>query len=300
MKHLQTFRLIEGILRAGSIRKAAEDMHITASALTRRVLQFEAEFGAPIFERLPRGVRLNAAGELLVQHLRTQEHDLARVRALVADLSGVRRGHVRIACSQALLPYFMPAEIARFRRDHPGVTFTVSVRDRAAAEKDLADFASDLALVFEPMHLADFEVLSAVPQPVHAILASDDPLAAKDELRLRDCLARTHVIPTAPYGVRHLLDLAARRRGYALRPAIEAESFELMRHYVLHERAVSFQLPIGLDPGGDARLAIRPIAARDLPAGRLLLGQMRGRALPVASARFAIQLATALERLAAG
>ena len=64
MRHLYTFRLIEAVARAGSMRRAAEDMAITASALNRRIRRFEAEFGAELFERLPGGVRLNAAGEL--------------------------------------------------------------------------------------------------------------------------------------------------------------------------------------------------------------------------------------------
>ena len=77
---------------------------------------------------------------------------------------------------------------------------------------------------------------------------------------------------------------------------VEADSFEMMREYVLHERVVSFQIPIGL-PG--ARPA--PRRARDRrprhPPGLLLLGQMRGRTLPVASAKFALQLAAALEAI---
>ena len=86
MRHLQTLRLIQDVARAGSIRKAAEDLNITSSALNRRIQQFEAEFGAQIFERLPRGVRLNPAGELLMQHIRHQVSDLDRVRSQVADL----------------------------------------------------------------------------------------------------------------------------------------------------------------------------------------------------------------------
>ena len=83
-------------------------MNITSSALNRRIQGFEAEFGAQIFERLPRGVRLNPAGELLMQHIRSQLIDLERIRGQVADLSGERRGHVSIACSQALNPIFLP------------------------------------------------------------------------------------------------------------------------------------------------------------------------------------------------
>ena len=111
MRHLLTFRYIEAVMRAGSIRSAADMLNITASALNRRIQRFEDEFGYEIFERLPRGVRLNPAGELLMQHYREQRSDLSRVMSQVADLSGERRGHISIACSQATVPYFLPEQI---------------------------------------------------------------------------------------------------------------------------------------------------------------------------------------------
>lgn len=295
MRHLQTFRYIEGIARAGSIRKAADDMNITASALNRRVQRFEEEFGFEIFERLPRGVRLNPAGELLMHYYRTQDSELRRVQSQVADLSGERRGHVAVACSQALIPYFLPAQIAAYRQDHPGVTFSVQVRDRQAAEHDLASFSSDLALVFEPVHMVDFEVLMHIPQVIHVVMRRGHPLASQPEIRLRECLDHPHVLPTRHYGVRSLLDLAAARGSRPLRPIAESDSFDFMRHYVRHENAVAFQIPIGLRIAADDAIVSRPISTRDVPAGSLLLGQKRGRTLPVASARFAQGLARALE-----
>jgi DNA-binding transcriptional LysR family regulator len=296
MKHLQTFRFIEAVSRAGSIRKAADDMNITASALNRRIQRFEEEFGVEIFERLPRGVRLNPAGELLMQHFLMQESDLRRVRSQVADLSGERRGHVTVACSQALIPYFMPAHTAAYRRDHPGVSFSVQVRDREDAERDLAEFRSDLALVFEPVHMVDLDVLMRIPQVIHAIMKRDHPLASKPEVRLRDCLDQPHVIPSRRYGVRAMLDDAAARGSRPLRPIATSDSFEFMRHYVLHEDAIAFQIPIGLDMEHCAELTSRPLSLRDVAAGSLVLCQLRGRTLPVASARFGLALSTALEQ----
>ncbi|MEM8572776.1 MAG: LysR substrate-binding domain-containing protein [Pseudomonadota bacterium] len=295
MRHLETFRLIAAVARAGSIRKAAEDANLTASALNRRVARFEEEFGSPIFERLPRGVRLNTVGELVLQHYLAQKSDLARLKSQIADLSGERRGHVTIACSQALLPYFLPEQVARYRHDHPGVTFSINVRDREQAEQELARFACDLALVFEPVHLVDFDVLHSVPQPVCAVLAPDHKLAEHNVLRLRDCLDHAHVAPSMRYGVRALMDLAAKQSNRALAPVVETDSFELIRHYVLHEHLVGFQIAIGLRP--ERGIAIRQIAEVDLPHGHLLLGQMKGRALPVAAYRFAQQVAAALDAL---
>ncbi len=297
MRHLQTLKLIQDVARIGSIRKAAEDLAITSSALNRRIQRFEEEFGAQIFERLPRGMRLNPAGELLMQHIRAQIGDLERVKSQVADLSGERRGHVSIACSQALTPIFLPEQIAAYRRSHPGVSFSVRVRDRAAAERELGAFASDLALVFEPVYLVDFEVIKAIRQPVCAVMAADHPLAGKKGLRLRDCLDGPYVAPSPEYGVRHLLEQALRGKSRRLKPVVEADSFELMRRYVLTEGAISFEIPIGLRPGGDPRLVVRELPEADLRPGLLFLGQMRGRALPVASAKFAMQIAAALEAI---
>ncbi len=295
MKHLQTFKLIESVNRTGSIRKAAEDMHITASALNRRIQRFEEEFGSQIFERLPRGVRLNPAGELVLQHIRSQISDLERVQNQVADLSGERRGHISIACSQALIPYFLPVQIAAYRDEHPGVTFSVNVRDRTQAEKELSNFSSDLALVFEPLHLVDFEILSAVPQPVNVVMSSKHPLAQKKEIRLRDCLDYDHVLPSSRYGVRHLIETAAHRISRTTTPIVDTDSFELIRHYVLHENCIGFQIPIGLTLQSGRDVLFKPISQKDVPVGQLYLGQLRGRALPIAPYRFAQRLALTLE-----
>lgn len=61
---------------------------------------------------------------------------------------------------------------------------------------------------------------------------------------------------------------------------------------------MGFQIPIGLKPEQDAGFGHRPLADRDVRPGQLLLGQLKGRALPVASAKFGQQLVAALEALA--
>jgi hypothetical protein len=105
----------------------------------------------------------------------------------------------------------------------------VQVRDRAAAERDLSNFASDLALVFEPVHMVDFNVIASVPQPVYAMMRFDHPLAQKKEIRLRECLTYPHVLPAAEYGVRHLLEPATKVRYTELKPIAESDSAWMRR-----------------------------------------------------------------------
>lgn len=296
MRQLTPLQFIDAVARAGSIRKAAEGMALTSTALNRRVLALEEELGVPIFERLPRGVRLSTAGELLIHHLRTQAADFEKLKSQIADLAGERRGHVAIACSQAFLPYFLPDQIGTYRREHPGVTFSVRVRDRTAAEAALVEHDADLALIFEPVRLSDVQILGSARQTVHAVMAADHPLAGRETLRLRDCAAFPVALPTAQFGVRALIDLALVKSSVTLRVAMDADHFEFLRRYPAQEPLISFQIPIGLPPDpGPEGIVSRPLDARDVPEGRLYLCQLRGRTLPVAAAKFAAQIARELD-----
>lgn len=294
-RHLTPLTYVEVIARVGSIRKAAETLAITSTALNRRVLSLEEELGVAIFERLPRGVRLSTAGELLIAHIRNQISDFEKLKSQIADLSGERRGNVAIACSQALLPYFLPDQISRYRASHPAVTFDVRVRDRAAAEQALVDHAADIALVFEPVRLREIQVLITVRQPLHAVMAADHPLAGRDTIRLRDCASFPVGLPTAHYGVRHLIDMALLRSSVSLSVAVQSDSFEFLRRYPRHERLVSFQIPVGLPKVPEEGIVTRPVDNRDVPEGLLYLCQLRGRTLPVAAAKFAAQIEAELE-----
>jgi hypothetical protein len=121
------------------------------------------------------------------------------------------------------------------------------------------------------------------------------PLAKAGPLRLRDCLRYPIAMPTHLYGVRSVLDRAVLRSSIKLQPVIESDSFEFLRHYARQDDTISFQIPIGISPGGQAGNDVsRPIDHRDVPPGVLYLGQLRGRSLPVAVSRFAAQISSAL------
>ena len=99
MNNLSPLSYLDVIARVGSIRRAAEILSITSTALNRRVLALGAELGSPLFERVSRGVRPSAAGEVLIDHVRRQNADAEHVMSQMAELKGERRGRVVIACS---------------------------------------------------------------------------------------------------------------------------------------------------------------------------------------------------------
>jgi DNA-binding transcriptional LysR family regulator len=286
-------------VRAGSIRKAADSLNVTASAVNRRIMDLEEELETPLFERKPRGVRLTAAGELFVRYIREQAGDVERLKSQIEDLKGMRRGTVRIACSQALATDFLPREIASYRARFPLVQFAVQVFDHERAMAALADYDVDLVLVFRPPFLASFQPLMSLQQRLVALMRSDHPLATQPKIRLRDCAVYPVALAERSIGGRQLLEEVLARTNLRFQVVAESNSFEFLRALVLRDNVVSFQIEIGAAASDELGLAVREIDGRDVPRADLVLGQLRGRNLPLPAAKFAEQLARRLEGMRA-
>jgi DNA-binding transcriptional LysR family regulator len=299
MKHLRILEYVDAVSRSRSIRKAAIQLNVTASAVNRRISDLENELGASLFERLPRGVRLTAAGEVFVNYLRKQSSEAERMKSQIEDLKGLRRGTVRIACSQALALDFLPTAIAEFRKTHPKVEFDVKVVDHEYAMTALSAFEVDLVLVFRPPFLANFHPLMTLEQRLVAIMTRQHPLAKRRKLRLRDCAAFPVALPERSIGGRQLLEEIVARTGLNFNVAAESNSFEMLRGLVSHAGLISFQIRIGTMPEGNKLgLIAREIDGRDVPSANLVFGRLRDRNLPIATAVFAENVRRKLEAMA--
>lgn len=289
MRLLDQLNYINIVAKTGSIRRAADRLHITSTALNRRILALEEELGCPIFERLPHGVRLNVAGELLIQHIRRNMADLSKVTSQIADLSGMRRGHIPIASNSEIIAGFLPQQIAHYRTSFPDISFDVLRRRPEQALQALQDFEADIAFIFGPIPPQDFHSLASVELEVQIGLAPHHPLASQAQLSLLDCQDYPAIMPAEGSGLFDLLQATQAKKGIRLRPIISSESFEFIAHYQLFEDVISFLVPIGDDSRlqDSGRMVVRPLTHSDRIMGRLHIVQAKGRVLPVASAKFA-------------
>ncbi|MFM0603390.1 LysR family transcriptional regulator [Paraburkholderia sediminicola] len=294
MNHLRFLHYVDEVARVGSIRQASERLHVAPSAVLRRVQDLEDELGTPIFERLPRGMRLTAAGELFVRYIRTRTAELDRVRSEIEDLQGLRRGSVRMVASQALASAFLPKTVAAFHKRHSLVGFQIRVADHLQALRELRTFDTDLALVFNMSDEADIERIAEFEQRLCVVMHRNHPLAKRDgPVRLKECAEFPLVMPNREIGGRQLLDQFLSRRSLKLQPIVESNSFEFLRGYLYQAQALSFQIQIGTVTDG-GQLIWKEIEDRGFPKGTLVLASLRGRQLPVITYSFIEHLRSTL------
>jgi DNA-binding transcriptional LysR family regulator len=286
---------VDAVARCGSIRKAADVLNIASSALNRQILDLEADLGAPLFERLPRGVRMTSAGEAFLVYCRLVISELKLVESRIEQLRGLVRGQVSVAAAESVAGELLLSAITQFQETHPNVRFHVRIGAPEELIEALVADQVDLILTHDAPRRKDVAIIATAPQALCAMMVPDHPLARRDNLRLRDCLAFPLALADTTLAGRALIEQVLAVASFDLDPRLVSNSVEAMKAFAHMNRGVCFQFRNpgkALIPPGDM-IAI-PLIDPPLLQARLLLATRRSRVLPVAAAAFAEQLRSVL------
>lgn len=124
---LDGLRAFEVAARHLSFTRAAAELFVTQSAVSKQVIALEAALGARLFERKTRALALTDAGARL---LRATEAAFAELRAAAAELRGGDEPTVTLATTQAFASFWLIPRLADFRRRHPGIDIRISADTR--------------------------------------------------------------------------------------------------------------------------------------------------------------------------
>ncbi|WP_066266196.1 LysR family transcriptional regulator [Hydrogenophaga palleronii] len=283
----RAYLYLDAVARAGSIRKAAEKLHVASTALNRMILELEEQAGTPLFERLPRGVRLTAAGEVLVHTVRRSLSDLRSAQSQIEQLRGLVRGTVRLGCAESVVTDLVPSAVAQYQAQHPGVQFQVASGVTHHLVQLLGQDDVELVLVHDPAPSDDLQVISRLHQPLCAMVRPDHPLAGRSSLRLAECQPYAVALGDQSFGSRRLLDAVMARSRIAMRPMIEASTVQLLKEFTRQTGAISFQFEIGtLQEKRRGELVSIPLVDAALGRSELVLAVREGRRLPSATLSF--------------
>jgi DNA-binding transcriptional LysR family regulator len=280
----RALRYFLAVVRAGSIRGAAEALHVAASAISRQIAELEAELGETLLERLPRGVAPTEAGRILAEHAQRQEEEAQLLEDRLARLRGGEEGVVRLSVGAGFLPVLIDQGLAGFSRAHPGIGTSVALGTTAGILAAVADGDADIGLAYNPPAHAALEAVAISRQPVAAILRPDHPLAGLAAPHLRDFAQVPAALTPPDHGVRQLLGRVEADGGFRLTQRMETASFELQRRFAMAGLGVTFMPGFSADLAGSGLVAL-PLRDPLLAEASAHLLVRAGRRLPVAVAQ---------------
>ena len=188
MIDVRRLRVLCEVARRGSFSGAAAALGYTQPAVSRQIQTLEAEVGALLVRRVPKGAILTDAGRLLVDR---GEAILARLHDAEAELkalAGVEGGRLRLASFASAAASVLPRAIARFRERHPAVELSVVVVDPTYSIPQLLAGDLDMALShdadLEQWTPGEIELTHLFDDPMYVALPVGHPLAEAEELHL--------------------------------------------------------------------------------------------------------------------
>lgn len=240
----QAFRCFDEVARRGSVRKAADPLHLTAAAVNQQILNLESAVGTPLFDRLPRGMQLTSAGEILIASVRRSQRDFDNALNQIEDLRHLRRGHVNLGVSHSSAEYMIPDVIETVQRSQPGLTFSVRSGNGETLLRWVASGEVDVAYCLRRVPPAGVGEVRSWPQRLGLVTAPDHPLTRENKrLRLRDCLDYPLVLMSPDMELRTLADGIDARLQRLGRPLLETSSVAMVRRVVARGQAVAFMIP---------------------------------------------------------
>jgi DNA-binding transcriptional LysR family regulator len=235
-----SYRYFVAISEDLSIRKAAERVHISPSALSRQVMLLEAEYGQALLIRKANGVELTAAGDILLRHIHSllrQEHAL---KGDLADLGNLQFGHIRVACGNGFATSLANLVLPEFYDIHPGVTYTVAVYPGDEVIRSIAEDLADIGLTFNPPAHPAIEVISSFKAPLLAVTSPQRTYKkARGGVSIEELSKTPLALPRFNHGIRRLVHQVEMAEGVRLRPAMESNSYEVLKSFIMNRNGVS-------------------------------------------------------------
>lgn len=170
------------IAETGSFSAAAEHMHVTQPAISKRLVNLENALGATLIERLPRNARLTQAGELLKTRAEHILREIENTQAEIHNLSKTVTGQLSIATSHHIGLHRLPAQIRKYLKQFPQVDLDLHFLASEEAEKALLAGDVELALLTLPdleHELLNYKLLWH--DPLFFVVGRDHPLAVQPD-----------------------------------------------------------------------------------------------------------------------
>ena len=196
MQLLKTsLRYFESAIRLGSIRKAADQLHVASSAVNRQLLLLEQEMGVELFERLPRGIRPTVAGQALLTQIKRWDRETTLLMQEIGGRSEGVRGTIRIAISESFFDNILPRAMARLQAHFPRVDHIVMSGDTYRMINELLTQDADVVIAYDVGSNIRVDIVHSEIDPIGVIVAPGHPLENHASLSLEDCTRYPVVAP---------------------------------------------------------------------------------------------------------
>jgi DNA-binding transcriptional LysR family regulator len=218
--NLRQLEYFVAIAEAGSLTGAAERLLVSQPSLSQQMAALERELGGPLLERLPRGVRMTAAGQMLLSEARATLRHSERGRRAVRMALELDAGQLEVAVGTSTAAGILPTVLRDWQgRYHQIEVSLQEFTHRRALDEAVRDGAGDIAVGSLPENWpGPIERLGS--EEFVLVLPEDDELLASASVPLAELAQRRWVHFAPSHGLAAVVDFCCASAGFAPRVAV--------------------------------------------------------------------------------
>lgn len=271
---LTTLRLFIAVCEEQNLTRAANREGIAASAVSKRMNDFELAFGVTLFKRLSKGMALTPAGEALLHHARVTLLNVEKIAVELSEYSQDVRGHVRMLANLSAIVQFLPEDLSRFFSAHELLRIDLQERPSGQVVRGIEEGAAEIGICSGEADARSLETFHYRTDHLVVVVRPDHPLAARETIQFGDTLDFDHIGLHAASSIYLRSQYAATQAGKSMRLRINVPGFDAVC------RMVQANMGVGLIPDRafeviGAGMGLRSIRLRDDWARRELRIVMR-------------------------
>ncbi len=218
--NLRQLEYFVAIVDHGSFTGAAEQLFVSQPSLSQQIGTLERELGGPLLERLPRGVRLTAAGQSLLGEARAVLRHAERGRRAARSALGLEAGQLEVAAATSAAAGILPSVLHAWQQDHPGIEVSLlELPHRRGLEEAVRDGAGDIAVGSLPLSWQG-QVQRLGWEEFVVVLPAGDPLLDARAVPLKRLADRRWVHFAPGHGLAEVVDYCCGVAGFTPRVAV--------------------------------------------------------------------------------
>jgi DNA-binding transcriptional LysR family regulator len=221
------------IAETGSFSLAAERLHLTQPAVSKRIAALELQLDVRLFDRLGREVGLTEAGRALLPRAYQIINVLDDTRRALSNLNGEISGRLTLATSHHIGLHRLPPLLRAFTRHYPLVSLDIRFLDSEVAYEEVLHGRAELAVItLAPETRLPVRAVPVWNDPLDFVAAPEHPLASNGTVSLADVARHPAVFPGSNTFTHHIVHKLFESRGLTPNIAMSTNYMETIKMMV--------------------------------------------------------------------
>ncbi|MBR0939189.1 LysR family transcriptional regulator [Bradyrhizobium jicamae] len=239
---LTTLRLFIAICDEQNLTRAAQREGIAASAVSKRMNDFELAFGVTLFKRLAKGMALTPAGEALLHHARVTLLNVEKIAVELSEYAHGVRGHVRMLANLSAIVQYLPEDLSAFFAGHGLLRVDLQERPSGQVVRGIEEGAAEIGICSGEADSRALEGFHYRTDHLVVVMRPDHPLAGRESLAFTETLDFDHIGLHTASSIYLRSQYAATQAGKGMRLRINVPGFDAVC------RMVQANMGLGLIP----------------------------------------------------